>query len=737
MSRTSRITRTWLLLALCLVVVVGLVLTGCGGKKKEAALQKPGVEFTSYVKGATVDFDDTTLNNMAAGSQASFMYGIAKTIYPSVWDSNKDTAAQALFPAPYWRGDGVHTYYTYLSSADQTAVDGYIFAYKLTAAEQAIVTSAVESFFGLYADETADHKAMEQNTAWLVLYSSIPDSGASAAAWATEATAWMTALNAYATAHYSGKTYAQLTYIERKTVEGIVFANGAGTINPEYSFWRIMVQTSFRNGNASARWPDLRDSLTATMYPGKSYSALTCEEKPQVDGAVWASCNQTAVNDQIAGLWSLSLEQVDGVKSDNVNVYYTTLWGLGMYYPYLVTDNSTPTAAADNWLADVTGKPHDYDSSGDFYAELKYGHPQWQAALTQQYFGTDNYDALSSDAKALIDQADTGMRDLSIAQRSDVLGSANEIPLTSNVIYQTLKYKVGSTAAADGWAAEAAAGVDRELALYKWMAYEGFRNGTAVTFYPTQLAASVPAGKTYATLGSCEKLVVNAAVWAALGTGEQAYGNSAVSGMWGKVQAEMTDAVAIDQTTLAMTLRNTMAAKGFSSETAAANFKADVEGGMLVRSAFYKWLAKESVKESAAAAVLIRESVGEFYIKITNPNEYDISIDSLKLFFRTTAGTSSEVIDGARQVLEGIYVPAKVDDQDGEVVLKVLASTKTYDLLSWMAMAGVDTNTARAMANEVFDKIQAGTIVWTAEARVQFSHEDDIQSHTYTDLTVS
>jgi hypothetical protein len=230
---------------------------------------------------------------------------------------------------------------------------------------------------------------------------------------------------------------------------------------------------------------------------------------------------------------------------------------------------------------------------------------------------------------------------------------------------------------------------------------------------------------------------VNAAVWAALGTGEQAYGNSAVSGMWGKVQAEMTDAVAIDQTTLAMTLRNTMAAKGFSSETAAANFKADVEGGMLVRSAFYKWLAKESVKESAAAAVLIRESVGEFYIKITNPNEYDISIDSLKLFFRTTAGTSSEVIDGARQVLEGIYVPAKVDDQDGEVVLKVLASTKTYDLLSWMAMAGVDTNTARAMANEVFDKIQAGTIVWTAEARVQFSHEDDIQSHTYTDLTVS
>jgi hypothetical protein len=162
-----------------------------------------------------------------------------------------------------------------------------------------------------------------------------------------------------------------------------------------------------------------------------------------------------------------------------------------------------------------------------------------------------------------------------------------------------------------------------------------------------------------------------------------------------------------------------------------------VEGGMLVRSAFYKWLAKESVKESAAAAVLIRESVGEFYIKITNPNEYAISIDVLRLYFRTTAGASSEVIDGARQVLEGIWVPARVDDVDGEVVLKVLAPTKTYDLLSWLAMAGVNTNTARSMANEVFDKIQAGTIVWTAEAQIQVSYEDDIQSYTYTDLTVA
>jgi len=52
-------------------------------------------------------------------------------------------------------------------------------------------------------------------------------------------------------------------------------------------------------------------------------------------------------------------------------------------------------------------------------------------------------------------------------------------------------------------------------------------------------------------------------------------------------------------------------------------------------------------------------------------------------------------------------------------------------------MAGVNTNTARTMANEVFDKIQAGTIVWTAEVQVKVSHEDEVQNYTYTDLTVS
>ncbi|MDM8000240.1 MAG: hypothetical protein QUS33_09630, partial [Dehalococcoidia bacterium] len=392
MSMRSRITHTGLLLTLCLVIVSGVALTGCG-KKKEAALQQPELEFTNYVKGSTVDFDTATLDTMAAGSQANFMYGLAKTIYPSVWDTYKDSVAAGVFPAPYWRGDGVHTYYTYLSSADQGTVDGRIFATKLTAAEQAVVMGAVDSFFSLYADETAAAKPLAENTAYLILYSQIPDSGASANAWKAEAEAWMTALNNYANSNYGGKSYAQLTYVERKTVEGIVFAKGAGTINPEYSFWRVMVKDSFRNGIAAATYPNVAEDNATALY-GKSYAALDpCSEKPVVNGAVWASltaAQRANVTERVAGTFTLATEQVNGVIPNNQNIYYITL--------SMLADNLTlsdnATQAAINWANAVQTKTPGTSENADFYAQLKYDKPQWISMLSYKYFGTDNYSAL-------------------------------------------------------------------------------------------------------------------------------------------------------------------------------------------------------------------------------------------------------------------------------------------------------------------------------------------------------
>jgi hypothetical protein len=717
-----RTTRGWLLVVLCLIAVASLVLTGCGSKK-EAALKQPGLELTSYNKGSTVDFDDTTLNSMAdGGGEAAFKYNVMKAAYPTIWNSNKDAVAQALFPAPYWRGDGVHTYYSYLISADQTAVDGTIFATKLSAAEQTVVTNAIEGFFGLYNDEVAAAKPVAQNTAATILASS----GLSAATWATEATAWMTALNAYAAANYGGKTYAQLTYIERKTVEGIVFANGAGTINPEYSFWRTMVKDSFRNGTASATYPDVAEER-ATTLKGKSYSALDCVEKPQVDGAVWAaltSAQQANVTERVAGIFTLATEQVNGVTSDNQNIYYYTLSGALGLTDNLTTDNSTAQASAD-WLDAVDGTTPGTSENTSFYAEILGGQSTWKSMLTYKYFGTDNYSALSTASKAVIDQSDLGTFALSVAQRSPAM------PLTSNILYQTLAGSVSATAAT-GWATDVGAGMNRELAFYKWLAYEGFRNGiiAAQQYYPTQLAAKMPAGKTWSTLSACEQRTVAADMWASLGAGEQTYGAGVVSGIFGKAQAEMTDAVALNQTALSMALRATGGA-AYSSETAATNFKANVESGMSVRQAFYRWLAKENVKQMASSAVLIQMSVGEFYFKVTNPNKYEITIDEVVFHFQTTAGASSEVIDGARAILQTICVPA-----EGEIILKVLAPTKAYDLISWLVMDGKDSNTARAMASEVFSKIQDTTNPMTAEdwtytADAQVSNADETQEYSY------
>jgi len=179
-----------------------------------------------------------------------------------------------------------------------------------------------------------------------------------------------------------------------------------------------------------------------------------------------------------------------------------------------------------------------------------------------------------------------------------------------------------------------------------------------------------------------------------------------------------------------MALRST-GGTAFSSETAATNFKANVESGMSVRQAFYRWLAKENVKQMASSAVLIQQSVGEFYFKVTNPNKYEIAIDEVVFHFQTTAGASSEVIDGARAILQTIYVPA-----EGEIILKVLAPTKAYDLISWLVMDGKDSSTARAMASEVFSKIQdtANPMTaedWTYTADAQVSSEDETRQYTY------
>ena len=600
MGKLVRITS---LAMLILVIVAGATFAACS--KGQAKLELPTVELYQYLKGTTGDLNDATLNQIAeGGGEPGYKFGTMKYIYPTVFAANKDTVAAAVFGSPYKFGDGVSTTtYAQLTAGDQLAVDGTIFATKLSAAEQNVVTNALAGFFNRQEVDTSAAKAMQQNTAYGILYGTV--SASAAEAWKTDATAWMAALNAKAAADYSGKTYVQLTYAQKETVKAAVFA--AGTINPEYAFFRAMTKDSFRNGTASAIYTVSRDAIVAAQYPGKTYATLNpILEGPVVDAMVWAqldAAGQATVNGAVA---------------------------------FTLTDQ----------------------------ASLDYA--------------------------------------LSLVSATSVAG----------------------------FDAEVAAGTKMAWAFYKWLAYESFRNGTAATFYPTQVAAKVTEAKTagyitattYAACNAYEKIVVNGMVWSVLGLGEQGYVlGLALPGLFGLVQAEMTDAVSSDQTICYLTLY------GNVNATSAEGWKKDVAAGVNQRQAFYRWLAKEGVSAMGAAASLIQLGLQEFYFKIDNPNNYDISLDSLTIDFQVKASTG-ETVTAARQSLgEQVWVPA-----EQAINLRVLAPVKTTDVITWQVMIGKSTSQAMTLAADVWGQIQAGTAKWAVSVEATVSNEKETLIETYT-----
>ena len=599
MGKLVRITS---LAMLILVIVAGATFAACS--KGQAKLELPTVELYQYLKGTTGDLNDATLNQIAeGGGEPGYKFGTMKYIYPTVFAANKDTVAAAVFGSPYKFGDGVSpTTYAQLTAGDQLAVDGTIFATKLSAAEQNVVTNALAGFFNRQEVDTSAAKAMQQNTAYGILYGTV--SASAAEAWKTDATAWMAALNAKASADYSGKTYVQLTYAQKETVKAAVFA--AGTINPEYAFFRAMTKDSFRNGTASAIYTVSRDAIVAAQYPGKTYATLNpILEGPVVDAMVWAqldAAGQATVNGAVA---------------------------------FTLTDQ----------------------------ASLDYA--------------------------------------LSLVSATSVAG----------------------------FDAEVAAGTKMDWAFYKWLAYESFRNGTAATFYPTQVAAKVTEAKTagyitattYAACNAYERIVVNGMVWSVLGLGEQGYVlGLALPGLFGLVQAEMTDAVSLDQTICYLTLYGNVDA------TSAQGWKKDVTAGVNSRQAFYRWLAKEGVSAMGAAASLIQLGLQEFYFKIDNPNNYEISLDSLNINFTVKASTGETVTAAKQSLGEPVWVPAKQS-----VNLRVLAPVKTMDVITWQVLIGKSTSQAMALAADVWGQIQAGTAKWAVAVEATVSNKKETLTETY------
>jgi len=170
----------------------------------------------------------------------------------------------------------------------------------------------------------------------------------------------------------------------------------------------------------------------------------------------------------------------------------------------------------------------------------------------------------------------------------------------------------------------------------------------------------------------------------------------------------------------------------------AEGWKAYVENNVHPRQAFYIWIAKGAVSAMAAASAMIQMSVAEFYIKVTNPNEYWISLDSLtvnaSIDVEWYPGTGNMVAVDVAKVAMGdkIWVPPMEDDEEGEITLRLLAPVKTYDVITWGVMAGYDSTTAGGLAVFAFAAIQAGTAVWDVAIDAVVSAETGTVTESYT-----
>jgi hypothetical protein len=170
---------------------------------------------------------------------------------------------------------------------------------------------------------------------------------------------------------------------------------------------------------------------------------------------------------------------------------------------------------------------------------------------------------------------------------------------------------------------------------------------------------------------------------------------------------------------------------------AAEGWKADVSRAVNPvhpRQAFYIWMAKGAVSAMAAAAPLIRLSVAEFSIKVTNPNEYWISLDTLTINASIDVNWFGTVIpvDMSKVVLnEKVWVPPMEGNVKGEITVRLLAPVKVYDVITWGVMAGYDSTKAGGLATFAFDKIQNGTAVWDMTIDAVISSETETITESY------
>jgi hypothetical protein len=167
---------------------------------------------------------------------------------------------------------------------------------------------------------------------------------------------------------------------------------------------------------------------------------------------------------------------------------------------------------------------------------------------------------------------------------------------------------------------------------------------------------------------------------------------------------------------------------------AAEGWKTDVTASVHPVQAFKRWMVKPALLGLTGMGLLIQLSVAEFTFKITNPNDYDVSIDTIDFNASCNANGfgyyTARDVDAAKMALhDAVWVPA-----NGSIDLHMIVPMKTLDMLTWLIVGpGLDSTTAGTYAADVWGKMKAGTAVWNVTIVTSQSHvEETIPDATYT-----
>ena len=275
--------------ALSLVLLAGIGLTGCGGGEELGPLKAPSMSIYQYLKGVSSDLNKPLIQTMAGGGgEPGYIMGLAATVYPTFYYNTaaRDATAAARFPN-YWyiptEADvGQPTKFAWLQGGDPTTVDKLIFG-NMPAANQDVVNMVVTGFFNGLDTQLADALAPAETSAYGILLDSTSKANADA---------WATAIGA------AGADYADefFYYMLKPTVD----TYGCAAIGLPSGCTPAMIgavgKVRFTNGTAGAMYPTKAEEKAQAMY-SESYKDLDAQKKAAVDGAVYAALPSIYAND--------------------------------------------------------------------------------------------------------------------------------------------------------------------------------------------------------------------------------------------------------------------------------------------------------------------------------------------------------------------------------------------------------------------------------------------------------